>query len=419
MNIDIREHGAVGDGSTLNTAAIQAAIDRCHASGGGRVIVSGGSYMTGSIELRDFVELHIAADGVLLGSPNCDDYPHRTDLRHVDASKLPRWRSSCLIFAEECRNIGISGSGTIDCNGEHFVAPIPATHELAGWQFSRIDAPTPPRAVFFTGCQNVRIEDVTMTNQPAGWSYWIHDCDYVNFDRVKIIANVNYPNNDGIHINCSRNVSVSNSFITCGDDAIIVRANSVSLAENKVCERVTITNCSLTSYSAGIRIGWINDGRICNCTFSNIVMTDCSVGVSIHLPYTDPNQPGTGPSDIGREATLIENLSFDNIIMDKVCSNPIKLYIDDNPATRVDAIRGIYFRGLRARGPELPYFKGREDCHLQNVRFNDCTFEMTDGSEFPNRFTHGPCTDYDNGHHPMVTRFIDGLHFTDTDFSML
>ena len=95
-----------------------------------------------------------------------------------------------------------------------------------------------------------------MVNQPAGWSYWIHDCDYVAFDRVKIFAEVEYPNNDGIHINSSRNVTISNCDITCGDDSIIVRANNASLAENKVCEKVCVTNCNLTSYSGGIRIGW-------------------------------------------------------------------------------------------------------------------------------------------------------------------
>ena len=65
--------------------------------------------------------------------------------------------------------------------------------------------------------------------------------------RLDIIADVQYPNNDGIHINCSRHVTVSDCNITCGDDCIILRANSVSLKENKVCEFVTVTNCNLTS----------------------------------------------------------------------------------------------------------------------------------------------------------------------------
>ncbi len=422
MDIQIKDLGAVGDGKYKNTQIIQLAIDQCAASGGGRVIVSGGTYMTGTVTMKSNVTLHIAADGILLGSPDCADYPERDGLKHVVSFRLPRWRNACMIFAEECENISITGNGTIDCNGENFVVCRP--EKTRGWKYERIQAPTPPRVVFFTGCRNIKIEDVIMTNQSAGWSYWIHDCDYVTFDKVKIIANVNYPNNDGIHINCSRNVTVSNCSITCGDDSIIVRANSVSLKENKVCERVVVTNCNLTSYSGGIRIGWLNDGVIRNCTFSNIVMTDTSVGISFMFPYIKPVSdpalaPNTGPSDIGREDTLIENISFSNIIMDKACSNPVKFMIDDNPFVRFAALRNIYFNGVHSRGPELPMFKGRESCHLSNIRFSDCSFEITDGSEFDNRTIHGGCTYSDGEHHPMVTRFVDNLQFNNTQFTIL
>jgi polygalacturonase len=163
----------------------------------------------------------------------------------VDVPILPRWLSSCLIFADEAHHIAITGAGTIDCNGTHFVVPRERDH--SGWAYVRINAPTPPRAVFFTGCHHVRVEDVTMTNQPAGWSYWIHDCDFVTFDKCHILAKVDYRNNDGIHINSSRNVNISNCNIVTGDDCIVVRANNRSLAENKICERVTVTNCNLTS----------------------------------------------------------------------------------------------------------------------------------------------------------------------------
>lgn len=210
-----------------------------------------------------------------------------------------------------------------------------------------------------------------MMNQPAGWSYWIHDCDYVSFDKVKIIANVNYPNNDGIHINSSRNVTISNSCITCSDDCIVVRANNVSLAENKVCEKVSVTNCNLTSYSAGIRVGWINDGTIRNCVFSNLVMTDTSVGISILLPGRGEERL----SDEGRENTLIENLSFNNIVMDQGNSNAILIYIVDNPANHVEAIRNLYFSNIHARSAEMPFICGRKGNLIKNIYFSDCSFE--------------------------------------------
>ena len=194
---DIRDFGAVAGGEVKNTLAIQGAIDACHENGGGRVLISVGRYMSGTVILKSNVELHLATDGILYGSPDCADYPERPDVKHVDSKLLPRWRNGCFIFAEESENISITGLGTIDCHGEAFVTD----ESFCGWKHKRIDAPTPPRVIFFTGCRNVHFEGFTMTNQPAGWSFWIHDCDYVALDKLKILADVEYPNNDGIHIN--------------------------------------------------------------------------------------------------------------------------------------------------------------------------------------------------------------------------
>ena len=385
MIYDIRDFGAVGDGKTKNTSAIQKAIDTCFESGGGRVLVANGIYMFGSIVMRSGVELHIAAGATLLGSPDAYDYPERNDVKHVKTELLPRWKNACYIYAEESENISITGMGKIDCNGGNFVRIRKPEKD---WKYERINGDTPPRVVFFAGCRNVKIEDVTMVNQPAGWSYWISDCDYVTFDKVKIEADVEFPNNDGIHINSSRNVTVSNCSITCGDDCIVVRANNVALAENKPCERVTVTNCNLTSYASGIRIGWMNDGSIKNCAFSNIVMTDTSVGIAIEMPHMayDPSLSYT--SDIGREATLVENIAFSNIIMETF-GPPIKLHIAENGETKIDAVRNICFSGIHARSASGLFINGRPDSEVSNIRFSDCTFEIIDYSCFGDRFYHG------------------------------
>ena len=180
------------------------------------------------------------------------------------------------------------------------------------------------RVVFFIGCRNVLVEDVTMRNQPAGWFYWICDCDNVYFHRAQILASVDYPNNDGIHINCSRNVTVSDCNITCGDDAIVVRAYSAPLYKHTACEKVSVTNCNLTSHSAGVRIGWYNDGVIRNCTFSNLNITDTNVGVDIRLPDCPKEARG---SDQGEEETFIQNLNFSDITIDRVYHEPIIILI--------------------------------------------------------------------------------------------
>ena len=393
---NVKDFGAKGDGITLNTNAIQSAIDACHKEGGGTVVIENGTYKTGKIFMRSNVNLHIDINAVLLGSENTDDFPESSDeeASHITTDNLPRWRNSCLIFANECENISITGMGKIDCNGENFI--YLKENCTSGWKYARKNLPTPPRVVFFTGCNNVLIQDVTMVNQPAGWSYWIHDCDYVKIDGLKIFADVNYPNNDGIHINCSRNVTISNCDITCGDDAIIVRANSKSLKENKVCEKVTVTNCNLTSYSGGIRLGWYNDGVIRNCVFSNIVMTDTTNGINIVLPFLNQDKPKTfensGMADIGREDTLIENISFNNIIMDKIRQRPVRIFVSKNPDVRLEGIRNISFTNLRATSVAYPEIVGREDMKIKNISFCDCTFERISPDVFDNFMFHGTCS---------------------------
>lgn len=416
MTVNIKDFGAVGDGSTLNTRSIQAAIDFVGEKGG-RVLIEDGVYKTGTIRYKSNVEIHIASDAVLLGSPDCGDYPEN-ETTHVQSALLPRWRSACLIFAEECQNIALTGMGTIDCNGTSFV--IHAPDETTGWKYHRdFDRPTPPRVVFFTGCRNAKIEDITMINQPAGWSYWIHDCDQVTIDKIKIRAELEYPNNDGIHINASRDVTVSNCSVRCGDDCIVVRANCVSLPENKACERITVQNCSLTSYSSAIRIGWINDGVIRNCVFSNLVMTDCSCGIDFFLPYIRFSRDNPGSADIGREDTLIENMSFNNIIMDKAFTAPINIDVDPHPEVRLNAIRNIYFSNIHCRGPQFIWLQGKAENHISNIEFSDCGFILTDGSEFEDQHAHGASRHYsDVDYHPINIRYADQVRFHNTSFTV-
>lgn len=404
---DIRDFGAVAGGEVKNTLAIQAAIDACHENGGGQVLISGGRYMSGTVILKSNVELHLATDGILYGSPDCADYPERPDVKHVDSKLLPRWRNGCFIFAEESENISITGLGTIDCHGEAFVTD----ESFCGWKHKRIDAPTPPRVIFFTGCRNVHFEGFTMTNQPAGWSFWIHDCDYVALDKLKILADVEYPNNDGIHINCSRNVTVSNCDITCGDDCIVVRANSRSLKENKISEKVTVTNCNLTSYASGVRIGWMNCGTIRNCAFSNLVMTDCSVGINFMFPYIPFDPAKTNTADTGRENSRVENISFSNIIMHQVYSNPVRLWIAPEADVKIDTVRNLYFSGIHASSPQHIHLEGRPENQPENIVFTDCDFEITDGSEFPDKEVHGSESNPGGETHMPTVKHVKGITF--------
>ena len=377
---DVRDYGAKGDGKTFDTAAIQRAIDECSQSGGGRVVVSGGTFLVKPFRLRSGVELHIAADGRILGSGDWRDYPNRGDMKHVISANLPRARDAALIWADEADRISITGTGAIDGNGTCFVKPVEGA---AGkkWKFERIGGfdQSPPRVVFFAGCRDVTVKDVLLVNQPAGWGYWVHDCDRVVFDRCRIRSDVTYPNNDGIHINACRDVSISNCEIEAGDDAIVVRCNTRSLRERKPCERVTVRNCDLRSYANCIRIGWCREGTIRDCSFSDIVCHDSTVGVNIWFVPKFWNPAG----DYGVEQTGIERISFANVSMERMHTTPLAVRVFEGAEDDIDFCRDISFSNVVARAYGMPYFRGTVERPFENFSFVGCRFERDSAAVGP------------------------------------
>lgn len=124
-DIDVRKYGARTDGKTFATSKIQKAIDDVSASGGGRVILSGGTFLSATLQLKNGVELFLDADATLLASPDPEDFKENADFKHCDSYWMPRRRNAAFIYANEAENIAISGRGKIDGNGQY------AAHEKA------------------------------------------------------------------------------------------------------------------------------------------------------------------------------------------------------------------------------------------------------------------------------------------------
>lgn len=246
---DIRTSGAIGDGRTPATKALQKTIDQCSAAGGGTVLVSGGSYLTGTLYLKSNVCLRVETDAVLLGSANLADYATDT---HKNMYKNEAHMDRCLIFARDARNIGIEGHGRIDGQGALF----PNKDDLAKNR---------PMLVRFLNCSGIHVRDITLQN-PAAWtSAWLY-CSDLAVDGITIKSRAN-GNGDGLDFDGCQNVRVRNSSFDTSDDSICLQTSR----SDRPCRDIVISDCTFCSRWAGVRIGLLSRGD-----FENVTVTDCT-----------------------------------------------------------------------------------------------------------------------------------------------
>ncbi|MDR0333649.1 MAG: glycoside hydrolase [Dysgonamonadaceae bacterium] len=214
---DVREFGAVGDGKTMNTNAIQAAIDKSNASGGGTVYIADGIYMTGTLVLKDNVTLWVDAGSILRGSQDANDYP-------AIRVSLPSFRQKedfQLIFAEKKKNITITGGGIIDGNAIAYGRPWGGTNNE--WQR--------PRLIRMFECENITVKNITLV-RAANWVQYYEACSDMLFETVQIRAYTGVHNLDGLNLSGCRNVIVRDFTATTGDDSIVIKAMSMVPNEN-------------------------------------------------------------------------------------------------------------------------------------------------------------------------------------------
>lgn len=250
---NILNYGAVGNGSTLNTLAIQSAIDACSNSGGGRVIIPSGKYLSGTIVLKSNVEIYFEHSSTLLGSPNKEDYPFQP---------VPMYRSlrddkgfRALIYAEGMENIALTGNGTIDGQG----------------QFQQlVDAPDQDpidrsRNITFISCRKIRVEGLSINNSGT-WNQHYLNCEDVIVRNITVDNHCN-DTNDGIDIDGCRRFLLSGCIFDSDDDGITLKSTGSAPSED-----VVITNCIVSSYCNAIKAGTESTGG-----FRNIVISDCIV----------------------------------------------------------------------------------------------------------------------------------------------
>ena len=306
---NITTYGAVADGKTSNTTAIQKAIDDCHKHGGGTIVIPSGNFVTGTVRLYSNMNLYFEPGAVLTGSTENKEYLYQKD---IGFSGPGAGIKTGILVAHHEQNISISGFGTIKGNGTSFMYMDSLQYGMDFAQkytrqkddymnpkYGRDDGPVlwkgtyeerPGVMVIFSNCKNITVKDIRLEESP-NWTIAFLNSEDIKINGITILNNMSIPNSDGIDMYDSKNITISDCNIQAGDDAIAVVSSS----------NITAINCILHSRSSGIRIGYnvFNHNNSGNLLFNNINIYDSNRGIGIFQ----------------RQKGDMENMIFSNIII--------------------------------------------------------------------------------------------------------
>lgn len=383
IDLSIDATGAIGDGAALCTQAIQLAIDRVSAGGGGRVTVPTGVFQTGALELRQGVELHLSAGAVLLGSNDLADYPTRNT--RIEGHFEP-WRPA-LINAEGLTRVRITGSGTLDGNGRPFWR--------AFWQ-RRSQNPKctnleveRPRLVYLANCEDVEVRGVRLKDS-GFWNLHVYNCRGVTIDDLSItaphgappkivgaeqpwdeVAIDRAPSSDGIDIDSSRDVTIRRCRISVGDDCIALKGTKGLLAmqdhSSPPVERVIIEDCVFESGHGALTCG--SEATV----IRDVTMRRCRLGADVPLVRLKlrPDTPQL----------------YERILVDDVEGDAAQAILDVKPWTQfVDLqghppqpsrVRGVTVRNVRGSFQSLGELRGNPGDEITGVLLENLDITAT------------------------------------------
>ena len=364
----IKDYGEVSDTNKVCTEAIQKAVDACHMNGGGRVVVPAGLYKTGTIVLKDGVELHLSSGANLVSSRNPADFKVFPPTSYRSLKDAGGWVS--MIYAEGARNIAITGLGTIDGRGSGYKGTI---HGVAG------DCNGRPRNILFISCKNVHVEGITMRNS-ALWNQHYLNCEDVTVNNIRVWNHCN-GNNDGIDIDGCRRFVLSNSIIDSDDDGIVLKSTGMA-----PCEDVNVTGCVVSSFANAIKLGTESTGG-----YKNILIANCIVKPSANHGKRILKSTKSGITAISLEEVdggVMDGVVVDNILIEGTeCALYVRLgnrarkHIAEAPTPPMGVMRNIRISNITARdvGNFGSSITGVPDGNIENVTLRHIDIQTRGG----------------------------------------
>jgi polygalacturonase len=376
---NILDFGAVADGKTLATMAIQKAIDACAQNGGGQVIIPRGEYQTATLNLASDIDFHFETGAALVATTDLSQYQVHNE------------QPAGVFYTENAHNVSITGNGTIFGQGMKMMY-IDSAKIIGGKEYTRQkdnfrkvatgngDGPFYPKdryhqMIIFSECTDVTLKEFTVINAPY-WTFLIVHCDGVLADGLRIDNNLMIPNSDGLDVISCSNVIIANCNFSCGDDAIVLAGYAHHFGDPgfkgilKRSENINVSNCILRSRSSAIRIGGWDQNHMANYNFSNIVIYDSNRGINLSV------------GDSGS----IQNVNFNNIRIETRLhtgdwwgqGDPIKITaIRGVPDSKtIGTIKNINFTNVSCRSENCINLIASEETRLQNIFFNNLQMEF-------------------------------------------
>ncbi|MBQ8409294.1 MAG: right-handed parallel beta-helix repeat-containing protein [Clostridia bacterium] len=322
---NVLDYGAVADGVTLNSAAVQKAIDTCAAQGGGTVLFSEGEYVLSTVFLKSNVHIKIDKSARVLGALSFYDYAPQEKIDYPAYQDQSHTYFDCSMFVgRNCENIAITGEGTIDMRSvwdEDNVRDI--VHRG-------------PKCIALKDCKNVEISGLEIYHV-TDLAVYFAGCENVEVYGLKMSVYI-----DGISPDNSKNVSIHDCDIDCGDDGIVFKS-SYTLNRLDVCRDITVKNCRVKSRCSAIKFGTETNGGFYNITVENIDVRETRI---------------TGIAIESVDGAIIDGLTLKNIKMRNVGA-PLFIHLGQRmrgpKGLEIGRIRNVTLENITAEGPYEPY----------------------------------------------------------------